>query len=133
MDEEIKSIGHLITAHQLGIVDEVNLKLGRVGGIFNSIQIAEYCLQHQLPCWIGGMFETGIGRSLNIQFAAFLLAAKAHDLSPSTRYFVEDILKSPVQMDEQGYISVASVSNSQVNELLIQKYEERRVILTNLS
>lgn len=129
LDEEVKSIGNLVTAHQLGIIDELNLKLGRVGGIVNSIQIAEYCLQHAIPCWIGGMFETGIGRSLNIQFAAFLPHAKAHDLSPSTRYFVEDILKKPVEMDDNGFIEVNSVRGSEVNEQLVQKYEEQRVCL----
>ena len=97
------------------------MKLGRVGGLYTSLQIAEYCFKHELPIWIGGMFETGIGRTLNLRFASFLQDAQAHDLSPSSRYFVEDILEEPIQMDGNGYIPLAGM-NSEVAPSILQKY-----------
>ena len=95
-DEEVKSMGDVIKLHKLGVLDELNLKVGRVGGITNSIEILQYCYEHQIPCWIGGMFETGIGRLLNLQFASYLPKAAAHDLSPSQRYFMQDIIDPDV-------------------------------------
>ncbi|MEN0003185.1 MAG: o-succinylbenzoate synthase [Bacteroidota bacterium] len=127
-DEEITSIGDLVKLHQLHIVDEVNLKIGRVGGIASSIAILNYCHEHQLPCWLGGMFETGIGRLLNLEMASYLPDAKAHDLSPSSRYFKEDIIAPAVQM-EQGFITVAPSLESQVVEAQLDKFSTQKVIL----
>lgn len=129
LDEEVKSIGDLIKAHQLGNIDELNLKLGRVGGLVNSIEIAEYGFKHDIPIWIGGMFETGIGRALNMQFAAFCLDAKAHDLSPSSRYFLEDVLESEIIMDKNGYVDVASAKATQVSSSILEKYTVRKLKL----
>jgi len=120
-DEEIKSIGDLIKLHQLGVLDEVNLKVGRVGGVLNSLEIIQYCAQHNIPCWIGGMFETGIGRMLNLKMASYLPAAKAHDLSPSDRYFVEDIIQPGVQMTN-GRVAIKSLEYCKIDTALLEKY-----------
>jgi O-succinylbenzoate synthase len=127
-DEEIKSIGMLKALHQLHAVDELNLKIGRVGGLFNSLQIVDYCFRENIPVWIGGMFETGIGRSLNLQVASCLPQARAHDLSPSSRYFVEDLLSQPVEMDDKGYIHLDTVQQA-VNGSILEKYTTDHSIL----
>jgi O-succinylbenzoate synthase len=120
-DEEIKSIGDLIKLHHLGVLDEVNLKVGRVGGVMKSIEIIDYCAEHNIPCWIGGMFETGIGRTLNLRMASYLPDARAHDLSPSDRYFLEDIIQPNVQMNN-GRVDMESLKNCEINPELIDKY-----------
>ena len=126
-DEEVKSIGDLVKLHALEAIDELNLKIGRVGGITNSIQILNYCSDHDIPCWIGGMFETGIGRLQNLEFAAHLPNAKAHDLSPSSRYFKEDIISPEVQM-KNGTINVAAAKKSKVVQETIDKYTTQKII-----
>lgn len=128
-DEEIKSIGDVIKLHQLGVLDEVNLKVGRVGGVMKSIEIIQYCATHNIPCWIGGMFETGIGRTLNLRMASYLPNAKAHDLSPSDRYFLEDIVQPGVQMTD-GLVAMESLKNCKVNNILIDKYTIDQQIYT---
>lgn len=120
-DEEIKAIGDLIKLHHLGVLDEVNLKVGRVGGVMKSLEIIEYCAEHDIPCWIGGMFETGIGRTLNLRMASYLPNARAHDLSPSDRYFQEDIIQPGVQMDK-GHVSISSLQHCEIQPALIDKY-----------
>lgn len=128
-DEEIKSIGDLIKLHQLGVLDEVNLKVGRVGGIVNSLEIIQYCEQHAIPCWIGGMFETGIGRMLNLRMASYLSEARAHDLSPSDRYFVEDIIQPSVQMNE-GKVDIKSLTHCKIEMDLLAKYTTDKQTIT---
>ena len=120
-DEEIKSLGDLIKLHHLGVLDEVNLKVGRVGGVMKSIKIIEYCAAHNIPCWIGGMFETGIGRMLNLQMASYLPNARAHDLSPSDRYFLEDIIQPGVKMNN-GHVDMNSLKDCEINKGLLEKY-----------
>lgn len=128
-DEEIKSIGDLIKLHHLGVLDEVNLKVGRVGGLINSMEIINYCEKHNIPCWIGGMFETGIGRMLNLRVASYLPDARAHDLSPSDRYFVEDIIQPGVQMNE-GRVDIKSLEHCEINTDLLEKYTTDKYIVT---
>jgi len=120
-DEEVKSIGDLIKLQKLGVLDEVNLKVGRVGGIMKSIEIMEYCLKHNIPCWIGGMFETGIGRITNLRVASYLPAARAHDLSPSDRYFFEDTIHPPIHMDN-GLVEMDSLKDCKIEKKIIDKY-----------
>lgn len=120
-DEEIKSIGDLIKLHHLGVLDEVNLKVGRVGGVMKSLEIIQYCAKHNIPCWIGGMFETGIGRTLNLRMASYLSSARAHDLSPSDRYFLEDIIQPGVQMNK-GCVDMESLKNCKIKIELLDKY-----------
>jgi len=130
-DEEVKSIGDLIKLHKLGVVDELNLKVGRVGGISNSIEIMNYCYANDIPCWMGGMFETGVGRTQNIEIAAHLPVAVAHDLSPSSRYFKEDIVSPEIKM-ENGYIEVSTIKECKTSQELIDKYTvDKRVLKCN--
>lgn len=126
-DEEVKNIGDLIKLHQLKAIDELNLKIGRVGGIVNSIEILNYCTDHDLPCWIGGMFETGIGRIVNLEFASYLPKAKAHDLSPSARYFLEDIISPEVTM-EKGFVNMKSLEACEVLHEVLEKNTTHKII-----
>lgn len=116
LDEDIHNLGQLIAMQKLNAIDELNIKPGRVGGLVNSLEMIQYCSQQKLPAWIGGMFETGVGRSQNIQVASFLPHAKAHDLSPSHRYFKEDILEEAIQMSSDGYTSLKESQDAKVNE-----------------
>lgn len=120
-DEEVKSLGDLIKLNELNAIDELNLKIGRVGGMANSVEIINYCHEQGLPCWVGGMFETGVGRVLNLEFAAYLPQARAHDLSPSSRYFAEDIITPTVTMSN-GHVSVHEFTNYEIDRENLQKF-----------
>lgn len=128
-DEEIKSIGDLMKLHHLGVLDEVNLKVGRVGGVMKSLEIIDYCAKNDIPCWIGGMFETGIGRTLNLRMASYLTNAPAHDLSPSDRYFLEDVIEPGVQM-VNGRVDIQSLGQCEIKPTLLDKYTVNQQILT---
>ena len=127
-DEEVKNMGDLVKLKSLGVIDELNLKIGRVGGISNSVELLNYCYAQAIPCWLGGMFETGIGRLQNLELAAFLPNATAHDLSPSSRYFKEDIISPQIEM-KNGLIDVANAMKSKVEEKIIEKYTTQKVVI----
>jgi O-succinylbenzoate synthase len=126
LDEDIESYGNLVSL--VLQMDEVNIKPGRVGGLFNSLKMIEYCQRHGLAAWIGGMFETGIGRAQNLQIAALLPEAKAHDLSPSSRYFAKDILLKPISMDN-GHIEADNFMNISVDEEALTGMTIDKIIL----
>ena len=126
-DEEVKNIGDLVKLKSLNMIDELNLKVGRVGGITSSVQILNYCFDQNIPVWVGGMFETGIGRLQNLEFASYLNKAQAHDMSPSSRYFKEDILSEEVTMTN-GYIDVNKTMQFTVVPETLEKYTTNKVV-----
>ena len=74
------------------------------------------------------MFETGIGRAANLRYAARLTTDLAHDLSPSGRYFVKDLVTKPIEMDPDGFVSLRGgnpvvVDESVIEELTVRKTE----------
>jgi len=127
LDEDIESYGNLVSFSKQ--MDEVNIKPGRVGGLYNTLKMIDYCNLHGLDAWIGGMFETGIGRAQNLQVARLLPDAKAHDLSPSNRYFIKDVLLNPISM-VNGYIKENAFMNIEVDQQAIESMTVDKIILS---
>lgn len=129
LDESITGVGDLVAAHQLQALDEVNIKPGRVGGIFETLKMMEYCRSANLPAWVGGMFETGVGRLANLRVAARLPNAKAHDLSPSNRYFKLDVVQQPITMTVGGTIHLADDRPVELDEENLNKCLKNKITL----
>ena len=129
LDESVATYGQLISAGQLGSLDELNLKPGRVGGQLRALRILEHCRSQRIGCWVGGMFETGIGRLANLRHAALLPDAPAHDLSPSARYFHEDLVVNPLEMDGNGLIDIGDAAPVELDNEVLQRLSEHREML----
>ncbi len=130
LDESLTDLGLVIAAHRLGALDEVNIKPGRVGGVLETVRILDYCRQNDLPAWVGGMFESGVGRVANLRVAACLPAAVAHDLSPSRRYFAADVVAEPIDMDADGCIDMSNDKPVEIDELNLERLLADRLVLT---
>ena len=98
LDEGLPDLGAAITARQLGVLDAANIKPGRVGGPLACDALLRWCRDSGVSAWIGGMFETGIGRHANLRAASCLPDAEAHDISVPSRYLVADITDPPLAM-----------------------------------
>lgn len=129
LDESVDSVGHLVSAHRMRAIDVLNLKPGRVGGMLESLEILAYCDEQDIPVWIGGMFETGIGRANNLRYAARLPNSLEHDLSPSKRYFKTDLVESPVEMDNDGYVHVGDEAPVTLRDAVIDSLCLSRTVL----
>lgn len=91
LDESVKSINDLQVALQVGAIRILNLKPSRVGGFSECVKIYQTCLANELPLWIGGMLETGVGRAANVAFASLPGVNMPSDISATDRYFKQDI------------------------------------------
>lgn len=91
LDESVKSVNDLQIALQVGAIRILNLKPSRVGGFTECVKIYHVCVEQDLPLWIGGMLETGIGRAANVAFASLPAVNMPSDISATDRYFAEDI------------------------------------------
>ena len=129
LDESVASFGDLVVAHRLGALDELNVKPGRVGGPLVTARILAYCREQGLPAWVGGMFETSVGRMANLRVASRLPEAKAHDLSPSSRYFTTDVVDPPVTMDSDGTVPMGTEQPAPLDESALEQLQvDRRVV-----
>lgn len=105
LDESIGSADDLATALQLGACDHVNLKPARVGGIAAAKAVHDLALANDVPLWIGGMLETGIGKEVVVAFAALAGATLPGDLPSSARWYANDVT-TPWEMDADGTMAV---------------------------
>lgn len=106
LDESITSLERAEDMLYLSSARIVNIKPGRVGGMRASIAIHDLCQQHGVPVWCGGMLESGIGRAHNVALASLPNFSIPGDISPSSRYWEEDIVKPEWTMSRDGCVDV---------------------------
>ncbi|MEH7387539.1 o-succinylbenzoate synthase [Bacillus sp. JJ1521] len=107
LDESITSAEDARKAIEMGSCRVINIKIGRVGGITESIRIHNICQSHDIPVWCGGMLETGISRAHNIALASLPNFTIPGDISASSRYWKKDVI-IPEVIVENGCIAVSA-------------------------
>jgi len=107
LDESIRSVRDAAAAVELGACRIINIKPGRVGGLLEARRIQDLARLREMPVWIGGMLETGVGRAVNVALAALAGVTMPGDTSASERYFTED-LTEPFVVDPDGTMAVPS-------------------------
>jgi O-succinylbenzoate synthase len=107
LDESVKRADDAAAALEIGACRIVNVKQGRVGGVFEARRVHDVCRGAGAPVWCGGMLETGVGRATNLAVAALPGFSLPGDTSPSARYFHED-LTPPFEMAPDGTMAVPS-------------------------
>lgn len=105
LDESIHSLEDARKAIELGSTKIINIKIGRVGGLTESKKIHDFCMEHDIPVWCGGMLESGIGRAHNVALTTLPNFVLPGDTAGSSRYWQEDVI-SPEVVAEDGYIKV---------------------------
>jgi len=106
LDESITTIDRARDMIALKSGQIINIKPGRVGGFSASIAIHDVCREAGIPVWCGGMLESGIGRAYNVALASLPNFSLPGDLSPSARYWAQDIVSPEWTMDAEGMVGV---------------------------
>jgi len=106
LDESVKSANDLLLAMQVGAISILNLKPARVGGYSESLDIYRICVENDLPLWIGGMLETGVGRAANVAFASLPGVTLPCDISATDRYFDPDISEPSFVLGDNSTLAV---------------------------
>jgi len=90
----------------LGAGRIINIKPGRVGGFASSLAIHDFCEGRGIPVWCGGMLESGVGRAYNVALASLPNFSLPGDLSPSRRYWTQDVVFPEWTMTPDGTMGV---------------------------
>lgn len=106
LDESIHSVEDARKAIELGSCKIINIKVGRVGGLYEAKKIHDLCEERGIPVWCGGMQESGVGRAHNIAITSLNNFTIPGDTSPSDRYWERDIISPAISFSEPGVLSV---------------------------
>ena len=106
LDESITDVNRAEDMIALGSGRIINIKPGRVGGLGSSRAIHYLCRAQGIDVWCGGMLESGIGRAYNVALASLPGFTLPGDVSPSARYWQQDIVTPEWTMSPAGKVSV---------------------------
>ena len=84
-----------------------NLKVQRVGGLWESVKIYQRAVEGGVKLWGGTMPETGVGAHAIICLGSFAGFVYPTDVAPSKRWFEAGADLIEQHMDGQGRISVS--------------------------
>lgn len=117
LDESIQSPQDAVLMQSLRAGQIINIKPTRLGGLTEALRV-----RNLSRYWLGGMFESGIGRRQTLAFATLPGLAYPIDMSGTDSYFTEDVLEQNYVV-EQGNIRYAEhpVSADRLNRLTHSK------------
>ena len=110
LDESIRSTDDAGRALRLGACRIINCKPGRMGGLAESLALHDWAVATDVPLWVGGMLESGVGRLHNIALASLPGFTLLGDTSASDRYWETDIIDPPVTISADGTVAVPTVA-----------------------
>ncbi len=93
LDESIHSPLHARWAIEIGACRIINMKVARVGGLSNAVEIHNMAQEAGVQMWCGGMLESGVGRATNLHLATMPNFVLPGDISATERYYTEDITR----------------------------------------
>lgn len=131
LDESIHSLEDARKAIELGSCKIINIKIGRVGGLTESLKIHNYCLEKGIPVWCGGMLESGIGRAHNIALTSLSQFVLPGDTASSDRYWEKDIIKPEVTV-KNGMITIPDSPGIgyEINREVLESYRVEKKTVT---
>ncbi len=87
-----------------------NLKVQRVGGLWESLRIYQRAVESGVRLWAGSMPETGVGLHAVVSLASFAGFVYATDAEPSGRWYEAGADLVEWRMDGEGRIGVRDVA-----------------------
>lgn len=102
LDESVSSVERAVQALELGSCRYVNVKPGRVGGLTNAVAIHDACREAGVPCWVGGMLESGIGARTCAALAMLDNFTYPADIFPSRRFYARDLADQELELTRGG-------------------------------
>lgn len=97
LDESVKRIGDIVTIAASGAARAVSLKPGRLGPTL-TMRGLELAARYRLETKIGGLLETGIGRTHALALATHPVVSLPSDLAASAHWFSRDLVRPPWQV-----------------------------------
>ena len=112
LDESATSPEIVRQALEIGACKYINIKMGRVGGLYHSKMINDMCVDAGAGCWIGGMLETAVGAGISVEMATMSAITYPSDLFPSDNYYVKDIADEKIALSSAGKMMPKNIAGT---------------------
>lgn len=99
--DSLDSLGQILYHRSAKII---NIKVQRLGGLWNAREMQDRARGAGLDCWLGTMPELGIASSQSLAIASLPSMVYPTDVEASKRWFVDDIVKPLIEIDANGEI-----------------------------
>jgi len=127
LDESLTDVTTIAAAIDLGATSIVTIKPGKLGGADRAMEAIALCEALGVPAWIGGLVETGVGRTQSLALAGLPGCSMPADLSASHRYFSRDLVAPPWTVDDDGHVTLlASPTTTIIDEDAVSVFSVRR-------
>lgn len=119
--ESTDALDALITKRAARII---NIKVQRVGGLSEAQLMLRRAREAGLLCWVGTMPELGIASAQGLHFAMLDGLSFPTDIEASTRWYTDDVIEPPIEIDRHGFIHVPAIAGSgfRVDRARVERY-----------
>jgi O-succinylbenzoate synthase len=124
--DSLKILNKIIKLHAGKII---NIKVQRVGGLWNAKKMHDRAHEAGLKCWLGTMPELGIASAQALEIATLPGFVYPTDIEASSRWFVDDIIDPLITITNKGFIDdskVYAVDRDKLERYTIQTQEFQR-------
>ena len=101
LDESVKSPRDFKLALRVEACRVINVKPGRVGGLYHAKQIHDMAVSEGMEAWVGGMLESGVGAGICAALGTLPGFTYPADVFPSSKFYTEDITDRWIEQDDQ--------------------------------
>ena len=109
LDESVKSIRDFELALRLKSCRILNIKMGRVGGLSVAVKLHAMAQEAGIPCWVGGMLESGIGAGISVELSTLGNFTYPNDLFPSDFFYREDLTRPELVLNRDCTFTSSAV------------------------
>jgi o-succinylbenzoate synthase len=90
----------------------INIKVQRVGGLWNAKKMHDRVLEAGWKCWLGTMPELGIASAQALAIATLPGFVYPTDIEASVRWFEDDIVDPFITITPDGFIDIPSIGST---------------------
>ncbi len=126
LDESITELADIPRIARAEMATAVSLKPGRLGPSL-TLRALGLARRHAIDVKIGGLIETGIGRTMLVALSTHPDVTLPSDLAASDRFFTDDLV-TPHHLLEDGHLIPAPLRRADV--ATIERFSRRHVSVT---
>jgi O-succinylbenzoate synthase len=99
-----------------------------VGGLSVAVKLHQMARDAGIPCWVGGMLESGIGAGISIELATLDNFTYPNDLFPSSFFYRQDLTSPETALNDDCTFTPSRVPGTSYKPVL--KRVEKAAVLS---
>ena len=127
LDESAESILAIAEIIRMRSGRILNIKVQRMGGLWQARRAHDLAQKAGIPCWMGTMPELGVASAQGLHLATLPNFTLPSDIEASARWYTDDIISPQIEISGQGFIQLPDAPGMgySVNRRKVEQYRLR--------